>query len=71
MNPETGIPVSDEVRRRRVELAQRAFREFFAQCFWSSDPDHVVEEQDLPWIMRNLRENGGHRGYRIVSELCR
>ena len=59
------------VARRRVELARRAFKEFYAQCFWSSDPNHVVEEQDLPWIIRNLRLHGGHRGYRIVAELCR
>ena len=71
MNAEAVGPVDEEVRRRRVELAQRAFREFFAQCFWSSDPDHVVEERDLPWIIRNLRENGGHQGYRVVAELCR
>lgn len=55
----------------RLALARKAFKEFYAQCFWSSDPNHVVEEQDLPWIIRNLRLHGGHRGYRIVAELCR
>jgi hypothetical protein len=65
-------PLMDEtVRHHRLALAQQAFREFFAQCFWSSDPDYQVQERDLPWIIRNLRENGGHRGYRIVAELCR
>lgn len=56
---------------RRLELARQAFKEFYAQCFWSSDRNHVVEERDLPWIVRNLRLHGGHRGYRIVAELCR
>jgi hypothetical protein len=65
----TGQTQSDS--RRRVELARQAFKEFYAQCFWSSDPDHQVVEADLPWIIRNLRQNGGHRGYRIVAELCR
>jgi hypothetical protein len=60
-----------EQRERRLELARQAFKEFYAQCFWSSDPDHQVGEADLTWIIRNLRENGGHRGYRIVAELCR
>lgn len=60
-----------EARQRRLELARRAFKEFYGQCFWSSDPNHVVEEQDLPWIIRNLRLHGGHRGYRVVAELCR
>lgn len=60
-----------EQRQRRLELARKAFKEFYAQCFWSADPDHQVVESDLPWIIRNLRENGGHRGYRVVAELCR
>jgi hypothetical protein len=60
-----------EQRQRQLELARKAFKEFYAQCFWSSDPDHQVVEADLPWIIRNLRQNGGHRGYRIVAELCR
>jgi hypothetical protein len=24
-----------EARRRRLELARQAFKEFYAQCFWS------------------------------------
>ena len=62
----------DETRRPpRLELARQAFKDFYAQCFWSSDPRHVVTEGDIPWIIRNLRLHGGHRGYRIVAELCR
>lgn len=61
----------EEVRSARVRLAQQAFQDFYAQCFWSSDPSHRVTEADIPWIIRNLRENGGHRGYKIVAELCR
>jgi hypothetical protein len=61
----------EEVRERRLELARKAFKDFYALCFWSADPDHQVVEADLPWIIRNLRQNGGHRGYRIVAELCR
>jgi hypothetical protein len=60
-----------EARQYRLELARQAFKEFYAQCFWSSNPDHQIVEADLPWIIRNLRQNGGHRGYRIVAELCR
>ncbi len=63
------IPV--QIGPARLELARRAFKEFYAQCFWSSDPTLIVEEADIPWIMRNLRLHGGHEGYRIVSELCR
>lgn len=72
-NLETMNPTHDtlEARQRRLELARQAFKDFYAQCFWSSDPNHVVEEGDLPWITRSLRLHGGHRGYRIVAELCR
>lgn len=71
MSVDLPLTTDETVRHHRLTLAQQAYREFFAQCFWSSDPDHQVQEQDLPWIIRNLRENGGHRGYRIVAELCR
>jgi hypothetical protein len=60
-----------ESRQRRLELARQAFKDFYAQCFWSSDPNHQVVESDLPWIIRELRHYGGARGYRVVAELCR
>jgi hypothetical protein len=60
-----------DARQRRVELARQAFREFSAQCFWSYDPDLVVTEQHIPFIIRELRHNGGHKGYRVAAELCR
>ncbi len=63
--------VDQETRWRRLEVARQAFREFYGQCFWSFDPNHVVEEKDLPLILRNLRLHGGHRGYRIAAALCR
>ncbi len=58
-------------RQRRLELARRAFREFYAQCFWSYRPDAEITEDDIPWVVRGLRHNGGHRGYRVVAEICR
>ena len=57
-------------RERRLELARKAFKEFYAQCFWSSDPHLVVQEEHIPLILRNLRLHGGHKGYRIAAELC-
>jgi hypothetical protein len=71
MNDQSQPATDAAARARRVALAQRAFNEFFAQCFWSSDPNLVVREEHIPLIMRNLRLHGGHRGYRIVAELCR
>jgi hypothetical protein len=60
-----------DAQRRRVELARKAFREFSAQCFWSAPADLEVTEADIPFIIRGLRLHGGHKGYKIVDELCR
>ncbi len=60
-----------EARQHRLELARRAFEEFSAQCFWSAPADLQVTEKDIPFIIRGLRLHGGHKGYRIVAELCR
>lgn len=65
-------PAADEAaRRRRLELAQRAYRDFFAQCFWSYREDAEITEEKIPFVISGLRENGGHAGYRIATQLCR
>jgi hypothetical protein len=56
-------------RERRLELARQAFRDFYAQCFWSADPALVVEEQHIPFVVRGLRLHGGHKGYRLAAQL--
>ena len=58
-------------RQRRLELARKAFKEFYAQCFWSYRADAEITESDIPWVLRELRHNGGHRGYRVAGEICR
>ena len=66
------LPASDTAaRQRRLELARKAFKEFYAQCFWSYREDAEITEADIPWVVRELRHNGGHRGYRVVGEICR
>lgn len=57
-------------RDRRIAEAQRAYRDFHAQCFWSYRPDLVITEDDIPFVVRELRRNGGHKGYKIAAELC-
>jgi hypothetical protein len=57
-------------RQRRLELARKAFREFYAQCFWSYREDAEITEDKIPFVIRGLREHGGLAGYRIASELC-
>lgn len=61
----------DEVKRQhRLELARKAFKDFYAQCFWSYRDDLDITEEKIPFVIRGLRHHGGHKGYKIVAELC-
>ena len=55
----------------RAREARRAFREFHAQCFWYLREDIKVALEDLPEIVRGLRQNGGRRGFLVAAKLCR
>jgi hypothetical protein len=63
--------ITDTDRQRRLELARKAFKEFYTMCFWSYRPDLEITEDKIPFIIRGLREQGGHAGYRVAAELCR
>lgn len=64
------MPASDiAARQRRLELARKAFKEFYAECFWSYREDAEITEEKIPFVIRGLREHGGLAGYRIVVEL--
>jgi hypothetical protein len=68
---EQALPASDTAaRQRRLELAQKAFKEFYALCFWSYHEDAEITEDKIPFVIRGLREHGGLAGYRIAAELC-
>lgn len=55
----------------RIREARRAFRNCYAQCFWSFDPNYKVSAQDIPWIMDQLLKNGNQRTMKYVQILCR
>ena len=46
-------------RAARLELARRAFKEFYARCFWSYRSDLEITEDFIPFVVRGLREHGG------------
>ena len=73
MNETNQLPPveTDEARQRRLELAQKAYLEFHARCFWSYREDAVITEEKVPFVIRGLRENGGLAGYRAAAEICR
>ena len=63
---------SDQARDMvRVREARRAFREFRTQCFWYLRPDLVATLDDVPEIVRGLRQHGGRKGFRAAARLCR
>ena len=69
---EQSLRASDTAaRQRRLDLAQKAFREFYAQCFWSYREDAEITEDKIPFVIRGLREHGGLAGYQIAADLCR
>jgi hypothetical protein len=55
------------VRQRRLELARKAFREFYAQCFWSYREDAEITEDKIAFVIRGLREHGGLAGYQVAA----
>ncbi len=54
----------------KIREARRAFREFYATCFWSCDPDYLVQLDDVPWVAEQLMQNGGHKGWEVGARLC-
>jgi hypothetical protein len=65
--------LDSEVARRmvRVREAKRAFRRFRSKCFWSFEPEYVVQESDIPWVADQLMRFGGREGWETGAKLCR
>jgi len=55
----------------RVREARRIFRKYHAHCFWYMRPDLDVNIEDIPELVRGLRQNGGRQGFFIAAKLCR
>jgi len=55
----------------RVREARRAFRRFFAECFWSFDPAYPIGASDIAWVVEQLRKHGGRDAWQVATKLCR
>ncbi len=54
-----------------VREARRMYRRFFAECFWSFDPDYRVGLSDISWVAEQLRKHGGRDAWEAAGKLCR
>lgn len=54
----------------RVREARRAYRRFYAACFWSYAPDLKITAADLPWLAEQLRKHGGRDAWLVAAKLC-
>ena len=55
----------------RVREARRAFRRFYARCFWSYRRDLIIGNSDVPWITEQLMKHGDREAWGIAGMLCR
>jgi hypothetical protein len=68
---ETAIPAPALPAPGKLALAQTAFREFHARCFWFMRPDAEIVAEEIPYICERLRADGGRRGFHLAAEICR
>jgi len=55
----------------KLALAQEAFRQFHARCFWFMRQDAQISEEDIPYLCERLRADGGREGFMLAARLCR
>ena len=68
---ETAQPVSRPSQAEKLALAQTAFPEFHACCFWFMRVDAEIVAEEIPYICERLRADGGRRRFNLAAEICR
>ena len=58
-------------RMVRIREARRAFRRFYALCFWSYRPDLLIGADDVPWVAEQLMRHGDREAWLVGATLCR
>ena len=54
----------------KIREARRAYRRFYASCFWSYDPGLRITAADIPWVAEQLRKHGGRKAWEAAAKLC-
>lgn len=53
-----------------LALANQLFQEYRARCFWHSPPDLVVTAEQIPFVLKGLRNHGGRAGFLAAGKLA-
>lgn len=61
----------DAIQMVRIREARRAFKKYWAQCFWSYDKNYVITKDDIPWVAEQLIKNGNRDAFYVGEKLCR
>lgn len=54
----------------KVALAQAAYRQYRALCFWYARPDLKLGPLDLEWVAQGLRRYGNRETFLLAAKLC-
>jgi hypothetical protein len=59
-----------EARRMvAVREARRAFRDYKTQCFWSFDPEWNIQNEQVPLVVRTLRNEGNAQAFTLAKRI--
>jgi len=64
----------DPAQARRmvaVREARRAFRDYKTQCFWSFDPAWIIQNEQVPLVIRTLRNEGNAQAFALARRIHR
>ncbi len=53
-----------------VREARRAFKKYYASCFWSYDPNYKIGIGDVSWVAEQLQKNGDLLAWKKSKQLC-
>jgi hypothetical protein len=55
--------------REAVLLAQKAFRTFHVECFWSFDPEMEITITKVDWVLERLGSHGRAAAWKAAEEI--
>jgi hypothetical protein len=55
----------------RLREARRAYRTYYALCFWSFRADLVITRDDIPWVVEQLQKHGNRAAWLTAAKLSR